>query len=120
MSTHKYPTIELDKANLKISEEHVFEKSDVKNDGVQTNLRTTGCKTEDCTDLGEISSVSGIKLEREEKVRKFDMEFVVSLRQILINTILCICLSECVWQMSLFELKYGLLYFYNFQFNGLD
>ena len=76
---HENPPIELSMRNFMehLSNEHICGKSEAVNDGVQTNLRVIGCKTEDCTDLGEFVSVSGIKIEPEEKVRMFNIEFVV-------------------------------------------
>ena len=59
-----------------LSDKYIHGKSEVRDDGVGTNPIIMDCKTEDCTDLGEISSVSRIKLEREEKVCMFDIEFV--------------------------------------------
>lgn len=43
----------------------------------KNNLRIIDSKTEVCTDLKEISSVSGIELEQEENVRKFDINFIL-------------------------------------------
>ena len=72
-SDHEYPAIELDMTNFMeyLSEEYFSGNAEVKNDDAQTNLKITDCKTEDCADLREISSNSGIEF-RDEKVRKFD------------------------------------------------
>ena len=74
----EYPAVSLDMTNCKehLSEKYICGKSEVRDDDVGTHSILMDCKTEDCTDLGEISSVSRIKLEREEKVRMFDIEFV--------------------------------------------
>ena len=76
---HEYPTIELEMTNFmeNLSDEYVCGKTELSDDSVQTNSKIIDCKTEKCTDLGENFSVSGLKFEREEKVRKFEMEFVV-------------------------------------------
>ena len=72
---HEPPVIKLEIADFK---EHFSEKVEVKEDSVQTDQKIIDCKIEDGTDLGEMSSVSVSKPEREEKVRKFVIEFVVS------------------------------------------
>ena len=75
----KYPAIELDMTNFMehLSDEYICGNAEIKKDSVRTNPKIIDCKTEDPTDSGEIFSVSGLKLEREQKVRKFDIEFVV-------------------------------------------
>ena len=69
----EYPAIELDMINVveHISNENICEKAEVRNDRVRTSPKVIDCKTEDCTDLTEISSIPEIKLEQEEKVSKF-------------------------------------------------
>jgi len=69
----EYPAIELDMTNFveNLSDENICGKAEVRNDGVRTSPKVIDCKTEDCTDLTEISSFRGIKLEQEEKVSKF-------------------------------------------------
>ena len=76
---HDYPAIELDMANFMnyLSDEYVCGKTEVRNDGVQSNSKIIDCKIEDYAELGEISSTSGVRLEREKKVTKLDIEFVV-------------------------------------------
>ena len=66
----EYPAIILDMTNFMehLSDEYICGKAEVRDDGVRTNPKIIDCKAEDCTDLGEISSISGIGLEREEKV----------------------------------------------------
>ena len=69
----KYPAIELDMTNFVeyLSDENIHEKAEVRNDSVRISPKIIECKTEDCADLAEISSVLDIKLEQEEKVSKF-------------------------------------------------
>ena len=70
----EYPAIELDMTNFMehLSNENTYGKTEAaENDGVRTSPKVIDCKTEDYTDLTEISSVPGIKLEQEEKVSKF-------------------------------------------------
>ena len=76
---HEYPAIELDMVYFMehLSDEYICGKSEVKDDGGQINHKIIDCKTEDYINLEQISSISGNGLEREEKVRKFDMKFVV-------------------------------------------
>ena len=76
---HEYPTIELDVVNFMehLSDEFICGKTEVRDDGEQMNPKIIDCKTEDYINLEQISSISGNGLEREEKVRKFDMKFVV-------------------------------------------
>lgn len=66
-SDHEYPAVELDMTNFMghLSEEYISGKANVRDDDVQTNPKIIYCKTEDSTDLRKISSISGIKLERE-------------------------------------------------------
>ena len=68
-----YPAIELDMTDFleHLSEEYMCAKVDVRD--AQKNLETIEFETEDCTHLGDVSSVSANGLEREEKVRKFKM-----------------------------------------------
>jgi len=77
-SPNKYPAIELDMTNFMehLSDEYICGKMEVKDGDVQINPRIIDCKTEDCTNLEEIS-VSGVELKREEKVEYFNVEFVV-------------------------------------------
>ena len=78
----EYPAIVLDMTNFMehLSDEYVCGKAEVVNDGAQPNpdQNAIDSKTEDSICLGEICSVSKDELEREEKVRQFDVEFVVS------------------------------------------
>ena len=76
---HEYPAISLDMTNFMehLSGEYLCGKIEVRDDGVRINSKIIDCKTEDSTNLEELSSFSGIKLQREEKVRTSDVEFVV-------------------------------------------
>ena len=76
----KYPAIELDVTNVAehLSGKYICKKvGEVEDDTVQINPKITDCKTEDCINLGEISSASGVELERKEKVKRLDIEFVM-------------------------------------------
>jgi len=75
----EYPAIELDLTNFMehFSDEYVCGKTELSDDSVQTNPKKIDCKTKECTGLGENFSISELKLEREEKVRNFIMEFDV-------------------------------------------
>ena len=66
----EYPAISLDMTNFMehLSDEYICGKAEVRDDSVRTNPKIINSESENCTDLGEISSVSGIELEREEKV----------------------------------------------------
>ena len=72
-SVFEYPAIELDMTYFMehLSDKYICIKTEVGNDGVQTDLGINDCKTEDCTDSGEISCVPKIELEQKEKVKKF-------------------------------------------------
>ena len=75
----EYPAIILDMTNFmeNLSDEYICGKAEVRDDGVRTNPKIINSESEYFTDLGEISSISGIELEREEKVDMFDIELVV-------------------------------------------
>lgn len=75
---YENPAIEIDVKDLmeKLSEEYICSKTELRDDAVQIIPKKTDCKTEDCTDLEEISSISKSELEQEEKVRKIDTDFV--------------------------------------------
>jgi len=62
-----------------LTDEYVCGKNEVVDDGAQPNPDPNAIddKTKDSIYLEEISSVSEDGLEREEKVRQFDMECVV-------------------------------------------
>jgi len=65
----KYPTTELDTTSRL---QHLSEdrgKSGVRGDDISTKSKLFNCQTETCTDLGEMSSISGIGIKREETVR---------------------------------------------------
>ena len=68
----KYPAIELDMTNFidHLSEEYFCQKVDIRNGGVPANTNIIDCKTENCTDFGDISSENGLKQEREVKIFK--------------------------------------------------
>ena len=68
----EYPAIELDMTNFMehLSDEYICGKVKVKDDSVETNPNITDIKTEDCTDLGDTSSIFVHGLKREEKVRE--------------------------------------------------
>ena len=75
----KYPAIELDMTNFTehLSEEYICRKvEEVEDDTIQISPKIIDCKTDDYTNLGEISSAFQVKLERKEKVRRLDMEFL--------------------------------------------
>lgn len=59
-----------------IYQANVCGKVEGRDDGVQTNIRMIECQTKDCTDLGDISTISRIGLELEEKVRRITIGFV--------------------------------------------
>lgn len=59
------------------SEEYICGKTELNYDIAQTSPKITDCKTEECTNIGEVSTVSDVVLEREEKVGKLNIEFVV-------------------------------------------
>jgi len=73
----EYPAIELDMTNFMehLSDENICGKAEVRDESVRTSPKVIDCKTEDCTDSTEISSVQGIKLKQEEKVSKFGKIF---------------------------------------------
>jgi len=60
-----------------LSEEYIFENTEVKDDSMQTTPKIIDYETMDCTDLGEISCIIGVEPEQEKNVRKFDVGFVV-------------------------------------------
>ena len=78
---YEYPAIVLDMTNFMehLTDEYVCGKTEVADDGAQPNAdpNAIDCKTEDSICLRQISSISEDGLEREEKVRQFDMECVV-------------------------------------------
>ena len=69
---HEYPGTELDATSFvdRLPDKSVCGKSGV------TDPYVIDCKTEDGTNLGEISSLSKDGLEREKEVRVFDAQFV--------------------------------------------
>ena len=69
----EYPAIELDMTNFveHLSDENICGKAEVRDESVRTSLKVIDCKTEDCMDLTEISSLPRIKVEQEETVSKF-------------------------------------------------
>ena len=75
----EYPAVVLDmiKFTQNSSEEHVYGEVEVGDGGVRTIPKIIDCKTEDCTDLGDNSPISLMQFERNEKVRKINIEFVV-------------------------------------------
>ena len=70
---NEYPAIELDMTNFMkyLSDEYICGKDEVSDDNVRTSPRLIDCKTEDCTDSPEISSIS--EFEQKEKVRNIFM-----------------------------------------------
>ena len=66
-SNHGHPEIESDG----------YQSFEIKDNRVQTNPVFIDCKTENCTNLEGMSSVSGVGLEQEKRVRDVDAEFVV-------------------------------------------
>ena len=75
---YKYPAIVLDMTNFMehLSDENICERT-VMDDGANTKPNTIDCKTEDSIYLRQISSLSEDGLEREVKVRQYDIEFFV-------------------------------------------
>ena len=69
----EYPGIELDMTNFveHLSDEKIYGKAEIRNDGVRTSSKIIDCETEECTDLIKISSIPEIKFEQEENVSKF-------------------------------------------------
>ena len=86
---HEYPTIELDMTNFMehLSDELICKNAEVRDNCAETNQRKLNFKTEDCTDLGEIPSVSEVGLEREEKVRKFNTKLYTKHKYICYETL---------------------------------
>lgn len=80
---YEYPGTKLDMKTFMdhLSVEYIANKSKGRDHDVGTNPRISDCKTEDCTDLGEISSISRVGQEQDEKVNKFSIEFVVFYRE---------------------------------------
>ena len=80
---YDYPAIELDMTNFMeyLSDEYICGKAEARIDGVRANPKILDCKTENCVDLGETSSISEVGRELEGKVRKFNIEFVVYYRE---------------------------------------
>lgn len=74
-----------------LSNENICGKLDVRDDGVHTKSKIIDCKTEDSTDLGDVSSISVSELDREGKVRKFQYRIFVLLWNNLINTTMRVC-----------------------------
>ena len=66
----EHPAIELDMMNFMehLSDECVLGKVDVCDDDVRTDAKLIDCKTEDCTDFDDVSSISGSELKRENEV----------------------------------------------------
>lgn len=52
-----------------LPDEYTCGKVDVRNDGIQRNLKLIHCKTENCTNLQQIFTVSGRGLDQEEMVK---------------------------------------------------
>ena len=75
----EYPEIESDTTNCTehLSDENICGSVRVRNESVTSNARIIECKTEDCTDFGDVSSISGSKLKQDDKVRICDARFVV-------------------------------------------
>lgn len=71
-SNRDYPAIELDMMDFmeQLSNEYICGKVDISDDGMRTNRKITDCKIEDSMNLGDISSISVIKRDQEERVRK--------------------------------------------------
>lgn len=75
---HKYPAIELDMTNFveHLSDEYMCRNVDARDDSLQTNTNVIDCKTEDCTNFGNMSSLSGNEFKQEDEVRISDMRLV--------------------------------------------
>ena len=74
---HEYAAIELDMTDFveHLSEEYFSGNAEVKDDGVRTSPELMDCKTEDCTNLRESSSISEECFEGKEKVKNSFMFF---------------------------------------------
>lgn len=85
---HNYPAIELDMTDFveHLSEEYLHGKVDLRDDGIQTNPKIIGYKSEDCTNLGGISSISVSGLTLEERVRNFNYYYLMFIVKQLIDT----------------------------------
>ena len=72
----EHPAIELDMMNFMehLSDECVLGKVDVYDDGVRTEAKIIDCKTEDCTDSGDISSIPGSEFKRENEVSEYPIQ----------------------------------------------
>ena len=78
---HEYPAIELDMKNVMehlSNEYYTCRKFEIMDEGIWTNPKSSDRETENCTDLGEISSVPELKLERDEKVSDFNRNNFIS------------------------------------------
>lgn len=67
---HKYPAIELDMSNFveQLSDKYTSHKADIKE--VQINPNPIECQTDGYTSVAEISSITKMGFEREEKVKR--------------------------------------------------
>ena len=91
---HEHPAIVLDMPNFMehLSDENVCEKAEARDDGIQTNAGIINCKTEDNFDLEEISSVSGVRLKQEGKVKEISVEFIVFFMEVsYTHYLMCLC-----------------------------
>ena len=75
----EYPSIEFNVTNFMghLSDEYICRKvEEAEDDTIQISPKEVDCKTEDCTNLGDIVSASEVELEQKEKVKRLDIEFV--------------------------------------------
>lgn len=74
---HVYPEIELDMTNFmeQLSDENIYGNGEVIDCSIQANPKVINHENRDSIDMGKITSTSGIKLEQEDMVRKFNLEF---------------------------------------------
>lgn len=70
-SNHEYPAIKLDMINFleDLSDEYICGEAEVRDDSKCTHPTIIKSKTEEYTNLGETSYISGSGNEREEKVQ---------------------------------------------------
>ena len=118
---HNSPAIELDMVDFMkhLSGKYICENVDVKDDGGQINPNTINCKTEYCTDLGDISSNFVGTVKQEEGVRKFDVEsfffyykklnchnFMCVYKRMIVTSVKISPRSHCLNKVWIMFLKY--------------
>lgn len=66
---HEDVAIELDMKNFMKYSSDLCRETEISDDSIRRNSKIINYKTEDCADLGKISSISEYQLQKEEKVR---------------------------------------------------